>query len=84
MSRGHLCVKGRYAFDFVSAPDRITQPMIRKGDKWQQVTWDNAVSFIAESLQRISESMDQIASRCWAPPAERTRRITSHKNSRAW
>ena len=55
VSRGHLCVKGRYAFDFVSAPDRITQPMIRKGDKWQQVTWDDAVSFIAESLQRISE-----------------------------
>ena len=55
VSRGHLCVKGRYAFDFVSAPDRITQPMIRKGDKWQQVTWDNAVTFIAESLQRISE-----------------------------
>ena len=55
VSRGHLCVKGRYAFDFVSAPYRITKPMIRKGDKWQQVTWDDAVSFIAESLQRISE-----------------------------
>src|SRR5688572_15936193 len=54
VSRGHLCVKGRYAFDFVSAPDRITKPMIRKGDKWQQVTWDHVVSFTAESLQRIS------------------------------
>ena len=31
------------------------QPMIRKGDKWQPVTWDDAISFIAESLQRISE-----------------------------
>lgn len=29
VSRGHLCVKGRYAFDFVSAGDRITKPMIR-------------------------------------------------------
>jgi formate dehydrogenase major subunit len=55
VSRGHLCVKGRYAFDFVSAPDRITQPMIRKGDKWQEVTWDDAISFTAESLRRISE-----------------------------
>jgi formate dehydrogenase major subunit len=48
-------VKGRFAFDFVSAPDRITQPMIRKGDQWQQVTWDDVISFTAESLQRISE-----------------------------
>ena len=55
VSRGHLCVKGRYAFDFVSAPDRITKPMIRKGDQWQQVTWDDVISFTAESLQRISE-----------------------------
>ena len=56
VSRGHLCVKGRYGFDFVSAPDRITQPMIRKGDKWQQVTWDDAISFTAESLRRIFET----------------------------
>jgi formate dehydrogenase major subunit len=55
VSRGHLCVKGRYAFDFVSAPDRITQPMIRKGDEWQQVTWEDAISFTGESLKRISE-----------------------------
>src|SRR6185503_13255496 len=47
VNRGHLCVKGRYAFDFVSAPDRITQPMIRKGDRWKQVTWDDVISYIA-------------------------------------
>jgi formate dehydrogenase major subunit len=53
VSRGHLCVKGRYAFDFVSAPDRVSQPMIRKGDKWQQVNWEDAISFTAKSLQTI-------------------------------
>ena len=29
VSKGHLCVKGRYAFDFVHAADRMTEPMIR-------------------------------------------------------
>ena len=29
VSKGHLCVKGRYAFEFVSAGDRVTEPMIR-------------------------------------------------------
>jgi formate dehydrogenase major subunit len=53
VSRGHLCVKGRYAFDFVSAADRITEPMIRKGGDWQPVSWDEANSFVAEKLQRI-------------------------------
>ena len=31
VSKGHLCVKGRYAFEFVHAADRITEPMIRQG-----------------------------------------------------
>ena len=54
VSRGHLCVKGRYAFDFVSAPDRITKPMIREGNQWLEVTWDDVISFTAQRLQHIS------------------------------
>ena len=26
----HLCVKGRYGYDFVHHPDRLTKPMVRK------------------------------------------------------
>jgi formate dehydrogenase major subunit len=32
VSKGHLCVKGRYAHGFVHAEDRITTPLIRRGD----------------------------------------------------
>ena len=30
VSKGHLCVKGRYAYNYISATDRITEPLIRK------------------------------------------------------
>jgi formate dehydrogenase major subunit len=53
VSRGHLCVKGRYAFDFVRAQDRVTDPMIRVAGAWKQATWDEAISFTAEALSRI-------------------------------
>jgi formate dehydrogenase major subunit len=53
VSKGHLCVKGRYAFDFVSADDRITEPLIRRDGQWQQVNWDKVFSFTADRLQRI-------------------------------
>lgn len=53
VSRGHLCVKGRYAFDFVHAADRIHQPMIREGDDWRTVSWEEAISFTAERLNTI-------------------------------
>ncbi len=55
VSHGHLCVKGRYAYDFVHAADRVTQPMIRNHDQWLQVTWDEAISFTAKRLLRALE-----------------------------
>ncbi|HSE17052.1 MAG TPA: formate dehydrogenase subunit alpha [Pyrinomonadaceae bacterium] len=53
VNAGHLCVKGRYAFDFVSASDRITEPLIRTNDGWRPVSWDEAIAFTAGQLRRI-------------------------------
>ncbi len=56
VNHGHLCVKGRYAFDFIDAADRVTEPMIRVDGEWKTVTWDAALSFTAERLAAIRES----------------------------
>jgi formate dehydrogenase major subunit len=55
VNRGHLCVKGRYAFDFTHAPDRITEPMVRRNGDWKPVSWDYAISFLAEALRETVE-----------------------------
>lgn len=55
VSRGHLCVKGRYAFDFAHARDRVTHPHLRKDGEWTTVSWDHAVDFAAAELLRIRE-----------------------------
>ena len=55
VSRGHLCVKGRYAFDFVHAEDRVTAPMIRADGAWRKVSWDEAISFTAGRLRKLIE-----------------------------
>jgi formate dehydrogenase major subunit len=53
VSKGHLCVKGRYAFDFVDAPDRITEPMIRESGRWRRVSWHEARVFVASRLREL-------------------------------
>jgi formate dehydrogenase major subunit len=53
VNAGHLCVKGRYAFDFNHAPDRITSPMIRRSGTWQTVSWDEALDETARRLKAI-------------------------------
>lgn len=55
VSLGHLCVKGRYAFDFVHAQDRVAQPRIRKDGEWTTVSWDEAIDFAAAEFLRIRE-----------------------------
>ena len=53
VNRGHLCVKGRYGWDFVHAEDRVTRPMIRRGESWEPVPWQEAIEFVAGKLAEI-------------------------------
>ena len=56
VSKGHLCVKGRYAFGFAAAADRVTEPMIREGGAWRTVSWDDAYGFIASRLRTLAQT----------------------------
>lgn len=52
---GHACVKGRFAWGYATHPDRVKTPMIRKSihDAWQEVTWEEAVTYAASEFKRI-------------------------------
>jgi formate dehydrogenase major subunit len=54
-NHGHACVKGRFAFDYYRAPDRVRKPMIRASidEPWREVTWDEAIAHAAAELKRI-------------------------------
>ncbi|TCS33082.1 formate dehydrogenase major subunit [Paucimonas lemoignei] len=54
VNRGHLCVKGRYAFEFNHAEDRVTTPLLRQDGKWHAVSWDEALDYTAGKLQEIA------------------------------
>jgi formate dehydrogenase major subunit len=53
VSKGHLCVKGRYAFEFTHAADRVTEPMIREGGEWRTVSWPQAIQYVTDNFLRI-------------------------------
>jgi len=48
-----LCVKGRFGFDFTKHPERIKQPMVRKGDKLFPVSWEEAAQTAAAKLKEV-------------------------------
>ncbi|WP_139492444.1 formate dehydrogenase subunit alpha [Brevibacillus dissolubilis] len=49
------CVKGKWGWDFVNSPERLTRPLIRRGDTFVESTWDEALSLIARKLTEIKE-----------------------------
>ncbi|NOK10212.1 formate dehydrogenase subunit alpha [Corallococcus exercitus] len=55
-NQGHLCSKGRYAFDFVTAPDRVTVPLLREAGGWRRASWDEALGFIARRLRSLRDA----------------------------
>ncbi|MFO0796585.1 MAG: formate dehydrogenase subunit alpha [Gemmataceae bacterium] len=62
-----LCVKGRYGFDFVHHPDRLTRPRVRRylltgtakqtaspeERDWVETDWDTALNLVAAKLEAV-------------------------------
>jgi formate dehydrogenase alpha subunit len=56
VSRGSLCVKGQFGWEFVHSPDRLTTPLIRENGRFREATWDEAYDLIVERLGSIKEA----------------------------
>jgi len=52
-----LCAKGRFGFDFVENPDRLTKPLVRnsKGEL-EPATWEHALRVAGAKLKEIRDS----------------------------
>jgi formate dehydrogenase major subunit len=67
-----LCVKGRFGFDYVKHPHRLTKPLIRKDDApragdvdfdpsnplehFREASWEEALDFAANGLSKIRDA----------------------------
>jgi len=50
---GSLCVKGRFGFNFVHSPERLTTPLIKEKGKFREASWEEATALVAEKLNQI-------------------------------
>jgi anaerobic selenocysteine-containing dehydrogenase len=54
-SKGHLCPKGTTLGYVHHDPDRLRQPLVREGDSWRAVSWDEAFRRCSELLGPVIE-----------------------------
>jgi predicted molibdopterin-dependent oxidoreductase YjgC len=54
---GNLCVKGRFANDFIEHEDRLTTPLVRNdgmGGELRPASWDEALDRVTTGLQQVA------------------------------
>jgi formate dehydrogenase major subunit len=49
------CIKGKFGWDFVNSPDRLTKPLIREGDSFREASWEEALSLVARRFSELKE-----------------------------
>jgi len=55
VNHGTLCVRGSYSFDFIHSPDRLTKPLVKANDGFEEVSWEQALERVATEFKRINE-----------------------------
>jgi formate dehydrogenase alpha subunit len=66
VNHGNLCVKGRFGYDYIYHPKRVTTPLMRKTrqeagkrtqafdrSEWREVSWEEAMDHVADRLVEI-------------------------------
>jgi len=50
---GRICVRGWNVHEVASSPDRLRSPLLRKNGQFQEVSWEEALVFIATRFREI-------------------------------
>jgi formate dehydrogenase alpha subunit len=56
ISKGDLCGKGRFGFDFVHSEKRLKSPLIKKSGEFVEATWEEALFHVAEKLNEVKKN----------------------------
>lgn len=49
------CIKGKFGWDFVNSSERLTTPLIRRGDEFVPATWEEALTLIASKWKEMKQ-----------------------------
>jgi len=65
VNRGLLCVKGYHVGKILYGADRLTTPMLRRGDGHVPITWDEAIDLIARRIHAAPDRFAMYGSGQW-------------------
>ncbi|MFQ6002750.1 MAG: NADH-quinone oxidoreductase subunit NuoG, partial [Candidatus Zixiibacteriota bacterium] len=55
IDEGFLCEKGRFGFEFVTHPERLSAPLIKKNGELVPSDWDEALDLVVDRFKAVME-----------------------------
>ena len=55
VNHGWLCDKGRFFYESLDRPERLTTPLVRRGEELVEATWTEAMQAVADGLARARD-----------------------------
>jgi len=55
IDEGWICNRGRYGYQITNAEGRLTAPLIKRGERQETATWDEAIELIAGKFKDIKD-----------------------------
>ncbi len=68
VNKGLLCVKGYHVGLALYGKDRLTRPLLRKGDRFEAISWEEAVEIVAKRILDDPEGFAIYGSGQWTIP----------------
>ena len=56
VNQGTLCVRGSCCGDIVHSADRLTSPLVKGSEGFDQVSWEQALDVVAEQFRKIKDA----------------------------
>ena len=68
VNKGLLCVKGYHVGSALYGQDRLTKPLLRDGDGYREISWDEAIKIIAYRIEAAPKRFALYGSGQWTIP----------------
>ncbi|MFT5328302.1 MAG: nitrate reductase NapA [Planctomycetaceae bacterium] len=68
VNKGLLCVKGYHVGSALYGKDRLTKPLLRDGDRYREISWEEAIKTIADRIETAPERFAFYGSGQWTIP----------------
>ncbi len=68
VNKGLLCVKGYHVGSILYGEDRLTKPLLRRGDSYDEISWPAAIDVIADRIEGDPSQFAFYGSGQWTIP----------------